>query len=122
VQHSRARVAWAHRAFDVLILPATSVSFPCASSWFSNFSGSLKRCGSPSTCSGQFLAVSSRRRAQTARELRAERAQLEMQLVVPQLAATVAVASEGQHGRPLKPPSNPPKIVPPPPRPQPLQP
>jgi hypothetical protein len=67
-------LAWVRCAFDELILPATSVSFPCASSWFSNFLGSSERCGSPSTCSGQSLAAFGRRRVRTTRELRAEQA------------------------------------------------
>jgi hypothetical protein len=87
-------LAWERRVFGELILLATSVSFPCASNLFSNFAGSFERCGSPSTCTGQTLATFGRRRACTTRELRAEWAQLEMQLVVAQVAATTAVASE----------------------------
>jgi hypothetical protein len=46
------------------------------------------------SCSGQTLASSGRRRARAAHELRAEWAQLEMQLVVARVAAVAAVASE----------------------------
>jgi hypothetical protein len=46
------------------------------------------------SCSEQALAESGRRRARTVDELRAERAQLEMQLVVARVATAGAVASE----------------------------
>jgi hypothetical protein len=51
-------------------------------------------CGSPSTCTWQTLAVFGRRRVCAARDLCAERAQLEMQLVVAQVAVVAAVSSE----------------------------
>jgi hypothetical protein len=44
--------------------------------------------------SGQTLASLGRRRARAVRELRAEKTQLEMQLVIAWVAAATAVASE----------------------------
>jgi hypothetical protein len=84
---------WARRAFDELILPATSVRFLV---WNSSlqFSGSCEKCYLFLFCSGQTLTSSGRRRARAVRELRGERAQLEMQLVVARVAATAAMSSE----------------------------
>jgi hypothetical protein len=86
-------LAWVRRAFDELILPATSVNFFCANDLFLIFRVS-EMCGSPSSCSGQTLTTSSWRRLHAARELRMERALLEMQLVMAQVAAATSEVSE----------------------------
>jgi hypothetical protein len=84
---------WAHRAFDELILPATSVSFSLETCFLDSL-GSFEKGGLLLSCSEQTLAASGRRRARATRELRVERAQLEMQLVVARVAAATAVESE----------------------------
>jgi hypothetical protein len=58
------------------------------------FSGFSRKCGLFLSCSGQTLATSGQRQARAARELRTERAQLEMQLVVARVVAAAALASE----------------------------
>jgi chromosome segregation ATPase len=84
---------WARHAFDKLILPTTLISFLLETCFFDSL-GSLEKSSLLLSCSGQTLAASGRRRARAIRELRAERAQLEMQLVVARVAAAAAVASE----------------------------
>jgi hypothetical protein len=84
---------WARRAFDELILPATSVSFLVWRSCL-QFSSLLEACNLSLLYGRQALASSGQRRARAARQLCAERTQLEMQLVVARVAAAAAVASE----------------------------
>jgi hypothetical protein len=72
---------WARRAFDELILPATSVSLLVWRSCL-QFSGLLEGRDLSLLCGRKALASSGRRRACAARQLRAERTQQEMQLVV----------------------------------------
>jgi hypothetical protein len=84
---------WARRAFDELILPATSVSSLVRRS-SSRFCGLLGVCCLFSPCLRQTLESSGRRRAREVCKLRAERAQLEMQLVGARVVAAGAVASE----------------------------
>jgi hypothetical protein len=84
---------WARRAFDELILPATTVSF-LIQRLSSQFCGVLKARPLPLLCWWQTLESSGRRRAREVRELRAEQTHLEMQLVVAWVAAAGAVASE----------------------------
>jgi hypothetical protein len=86
-------MTWARRAFDELILPATLVSFL------------VRRVTSQSrdllglrhlslSCRLQVLESSSRRHAREVRKLHAERTQLEMQLIVAQVATVGVVAIE----------------------------
>jgi hypothetical protein len=84
---------WARHAFDELILPATSVSFSLETCFFGSLS-SFEKCDLFLSCSGQTLVASGRSQACVTRELYAERAQLEMQLVVARVVAATAVASE----------------------------
>jgi hypothetical protein len=80
-------MTWARCSLDELILPATSVSFMVKDYL-------LVLCLSSLSCWLQTLESSSRRRAREVCQLRAERTQLEMQLVVARVAAAGAVASE----------------------------
>jgi hypothetical protein len=84
---------WARRAFDELILPATSVSSLVRRSC-PQFFGLLEVRHLSLLRWRQTLESSGWRRAREVRELRAEWTQLEMQLVVARVAAVVAVASE----------------------------
>jgi hypothetical protein len=86
-------LTWAHCAFDELILPVTSVSFlvwtvdsPSRDLLGLRLSSLSRRL--------QVLESSGRRRAREVRKLRAERTQLEMQLVVAPVAAAGAMAIE----------------------------
>jgi hypothetical protein len=85
-------MTWARRAFDELILPTTSVSSLVKDSF--RFCNLLELRQSFRLCWLQTLESSGWRRAREVRQLRAERTQLEMQLVVAQVAAAGAVASE----------------------------
>jgi hypothetical protein len=84
---------WAHRAFDELILPATSMSLLAQrrSSRFCDLLG-MRHLSSP--CWWQTLESSGQRRTHEVQKLRAERTQMEMQLVVARVATATAVASE----------------------------
>jgi hypothetical protein len=84
---------WALCAFVELILPATSVSVSLETCFFESL-GSFEKHSLLLSCSGQTLVTSGRRQARATRELRVERAQLEMQFVVARVAADAAVASE----------------------------
>jgi hypothetical protein len=86
-------MTWARRAFDELILPATSVSFLAKDyllepAVISGYASHLVLVG----CRPSSLQVW--RRARKVRKLHAERTQLEMQLVVARVAATGPMASE----------------------------
>jgi hypothetical protein len=85
-------MTWACRTFDELILPATSVSSLVKDSF--RFYNLLKLRQLFWFCWLQTLTSSGRRRACEVCQLRAERTQLEMQLVVAQVAAAGAVASK----------------------------
>jgi hypothetical protein len=87
-------LAWAHRAFDELILPAISVSFLALNNSFLRFSSSSGKGGLFLSRSEQNVAASGRRRVHATRELRAEWTQLEMQLIVARVAVAAAVVSE----------------------------
>jgi chromosome segregation ATPase len=85
-------MTWACRAFDELILPTTSVSsLVRVFFWFCNL---LELRQLFWFCWLQTLESSGRRCGREVRQLRAERTQLEMQLVVARVAAAGAVASE----------------------------
>jgi hypothetical protein len=66
----------------------------CLSNLFLQFPGPFEKCGSFLSRSEQTLAASGRRRAHATREIHAERAQLEMQLIVARVATAAAVACE----------------------------
>jgi hypothetical protein len=85
-------MTWAHCAFDELILPATSVSSLVKD--FFRLCNLLELRQLFWFCWLQTLESSGRRRARKVRQLHAEQTQLEMQLVVAQVAAAGAVASE----------------------------
>jgi hypothetical protein len=71
-------MTWAHRAFDELIVPATSVSSLVKVCF--RFCNLLELRQLFRFCWIQTLESSGRRRAREVRQLRAERTQLEMQL------------------------------------------
>jgi hypothetical protein len=86
-------MTWAHRAFDELILPTTSVSI-LVRGVASQSRGLLGLRHLPSSRRLQVLKSSGRRHAREVRELHTERTQLEMQLIVAQVVAAGAVATE----------------------------
>jgi hypothetical protein len=81
---------WTCCAFDELILPTTSVSL-LAQRWSSRFCDLLRVHHLSSSCWWQTLESSGWRRAREVRKLRAERTQMEMQLIVARVASTAAV-------------------------------
>jgi hypothetical protein len=83
------RMTWARRAFDELILGKFSYK-----GLTSRFRGLLGLCHLSLFCWLQTLESSCRRHAREVRQLRVERTQLEMQIVMAQVAVAGAVASE----------------------------
>jgi hypothetical protein len=71
--------------------PPDFSKFSCLSNLFLRFSSSSRKCGLFLSHSEQTLAASDRRQARATRELCAEWAQLEMQLVMARVAAAAAV-------------------------------
>jgi hypothetical protein len=86
-------MTWARCAFDELILPATSVRF-LVRGVASQSRDLLELRHLSFSCRLQVLESSGRWRAREVQKLRAERTQLEMQLVVSQVAAAGDVAIE----------------------------
>jgi hypothetical protein len=103
VQHPRARVGVGALHIRRVDTSHNICKFSLHKRLVFYFPYSSEMCGLHSVCLGQILAASGRRRACTTSELRAEWAQLEMQLGVAQVAAAAAVAIEASTQTTLEP-------------------